>query len=277
MPKNPVRAARQASRQAIRTAKTANRQDARALKTTAKVEKIANKTASKIAKIKAAAPKRAAEAPMEKIEAKGATKISSPKSSGPVKSTPRSMTEVAKGMKPKKSGSKSGSRSGSGGGGGRPAPPRTTPVSETIKKSAEKMGWDLNKKSTPKGKGIYDGMSKDAMDYSARDIIRGGKNTVKETGRQIKMYGEAKGRQANDSYEGAKQAVKRGLDMINPFSTKKKGGSVKKYQTGGKVDPYTTKPTATSSMYKRSGVTLKKNADGTYTKAKVGGMVKRKK
>jgi hypothetical protein len=91
------------------------------------------------------------------------------------------------------------------------------------------------------------------------------------------MYGEAKGRQANDSYEGAKQAVKRGLDMINPFSTKKKGGSVKKYQTGGKVDPYTTKPTATSPMYKRSGVTLKKNPDGTYTKAKVGGMVKRKK
>lgn len=276
MPKNPVRAARQAARQAVRSAKTSSRMDTRAVKTAAKVEKIGAKAAGKVAKIQAAAPKRAASEPMTKMESKGATKIAQ-KTTGPAKSTPRSMTEVAKGMKPKKSGSKSSSRSGSGGGGGRPAPARTTPVSETIKKSAEKMGWDLNKKSTPTGKGAYDGMSKDAMDYSARDIIRGGKNTVKETGRQIKMYGEGKMRQAGDAVEGAKKAVGRGMDFLNPFSSKKKGGSVKKYEAGGKVDPYTTKPTATASMYKRSGVTLKKNPDGTYTKAKVGGMVKRKK
>jgi hypothetical protein len=62
-----------------------------------------------------------------------------------------------------------------------------------------------------------------------------------------------------------------------PPMKRKMGGSTAKYQMGGKVDPYTTKPAATSSMYKRSGVTLKKNADGTYTKAKTGGSVKRKK
>ena len=52
---------------------------------------------------------------------------------------------------------------------------------------------------------------------------------------------------------------------------------MKKYQDGGKVSEYTTKPTATASTYKRSGVTLKKNADGTYTKAKLGGSMKGKK
>lgn len=237
MPKNPVRAARQAARQAVRSAKTSSRMDTRALKTAAKVEKIGAKAAGKVAKIQAAAPKRAASEPMTKMESKGATKIAQ-KTTGPAKSTPRSMSEVAKGMKPaktekKSSGSRSESRSGSGGGGGRPAPAKTTPVSETIRKSAEKMGWDLNKKSTPTGKGIYDGMSKDAMDYSANDIIRGGKNTVKETGRQIQMYGEGKVRQAGDAVEGAKTALKRGLDLLNPFSSKKKGGSVKKYQAGG--------------------------------------------
>jgi hypothetical protein len=53
--------------------------------------------------------------------------------------------------------------------------------------------------------------------------------------------------------------------------------TVKKYQGGGKVDTYTTKPTATASSYKRSGVTLKKNSDGTYSKAKLGGSMKGKK
>ena len=53
---------------------------------------------------------------------------------------------------------------------------------------------------------------------------------------------------------------------------------MKKYDNGGKVtDPYTTKPTATEPTYKRSGVTLKKNPDGTYTKAKLGGSMKGKK
>lgn len=276
MPKNPVRAARQAGRQAVRTAKVAKRQDARSLKTTAKVEKIANKTATKVAKIQAAAPKRAASEPMVKMESKGTTKIAQ-KATGPAKSTPRSMSEVAKGMKPKKK-SGSSSRSGSGGG-GKPAPERKTAVSETIRKSAEKMGWDLNKKSQPRAKGIYDGMSKDAMDYSANDIINAAKNTVNETGRQIKMYGEGKVRQAGDAVEGAKKAVGRGLDFLNPFSSKKKGGSVKKkkYQMGGKVDTYTTKPAATASMYKRSGTTLTKNADGTYSKKKMGGAMKGKK
>jgi len=232
MPKNPVRAARQAGRQAVRTAKVANRQDARAVKTTAKVEKIANKTASKVAKIQAAAPKRAASEPMTKMESKGATKIAQ-KTTGPAKSTPRSMTEVAKGMKPaKKSGSKSSSKPRSGG--GKPTPPKSGSAADFIKKTADRFGVDLNTKSKPKAKGIYDGMSKDAMDYSANDIIRGGKNTIKETGRQIQMYGEGKMRQAGDAVEGAKKAVGRGMDFLNPFSSKKKGGSVKKkYGMGG--------------------------------------------
>lgn len=50
-PKNPVRAARQASRQAIRTAKTVRRQDNRTAKTEKKVGNIAARTATKVAKI----------------------------------------------------------------------------------------------------------------------------------------------------------------------------------------------------------------------------------
>jgi hypothetical protein len=68
-------------------------------------------------------------------------------------------------------------------------------------------------------------------------------------------------------------------NMSTPASmmrSMKKGGT-KKYQMGGKVDPYTTKPTATAPMYKRSGTTLTKNADGTYSKKKMGGAMKGKK
>jgi len=131
MPKNPVRAARQASRQAVRSAKTANRQDARTMRTAAKVEKITAKTANKIAKLNAAAPKRAASEPMEKIEAKGMTKIATPASSGLVKSTaPRSMSEVAKGMKPNK---KSGSSKPKG-----PKTPTPKEVSEKVIKTGKR-------------------------------------------------------------------------------------------------------------------------------------------
>jgi hypothetical protein len=276
MPKNPVRAARQAGRQAVRTAKVANRQDARAVKTTAKVEKIANRTASKVAKIKAAAPKRAAEAPMEKMEAKGMTKISSPKSSGPTKSTPRSMSEVAKGMKPAK---KSGSSKA-------PTPKQAAKtVMGAAKKTADKVkqvvkgSGSSNTGSTGK-KGLADGkMSKNALDYSAREIAEGIKNTGKTVGDAA--YNKAKG-VVDDVYNAAKRKAGYASDAFDAgynFLFKEKGGAVKKkkYQMGGKVDPYTTKPTATAPMYKRSGTTLTKNADGTYSKKKMGGAMKGKK
>jgi hypothetical protein len=275
MPKNPVRAARQAGRQAVRTAKVANRQDARAVKTSAKVEKIANKTASKIAKIQAAAPKKAASEPMVKMESKGATKIAQ-KTTGPSKSTPRSMSEVAKGMKPAK---KSGSSKA-------PTPKQAAKtVMGAAKKTADKVkqvvkgSGSSNTGSTGK-KGLADGkMSKNVLDYSAREIAEGIKNTGKTVGDAA--YNKAKG-VVDDVYNAAKRKAGYASDAFDAgynFLFKEKGGAVKKkkYQVGGKVDPYTTKPTATAPMYKRSGTTLTKNADGTYSKKKMGGNIKRKK
>jgi hypothetical protein len=91
MPKNPVRAARQAGRQEVKAARQTKR-----------VANIQAKTASKVAKINDTVATRALKEPATKMESKGITKIATPASKGPSATTPRSMTEVAKGMKPVK-------------------------------------------------------------------------------------------------------------------------------------------------------------------------------
>lgn len=270
MPKNPVRAARQASRQVIRTAKTANRQDARAINTAKKVEKIATRTADKVAKIKAAAPKRAASEPMEKIEAKGMTKIATPASKGPQATTPRSMTTVAKGMKPVRKVKTTTSKTG----------PKLTPQGKAAvaKADADRYRKDQERGAyvtTPENRNQYQ------KDKVVVDNVKGTVNKLKAA--QDKVSAEAKANpKSEDKYAESDRKAWAALDARRaklglPPMKRKMGGSAAKYQMGGKVDPYTTKPAATSSMYKRSGVTLKKNADGTYTKAKIGGSVKRKK
>ena len=104
-PKNPVRAARQASRQAVHSARITNRQDARTIRTAAKVDKIVKRTATKVNKINDKVVTRANKEPMTKMEPKGMTKIEPkggstglvpvPQLTGPKPSTPRSVTPVA--------------------------------------------------------------------------------------------------------------------------------------------------------------------------------------
>jgi hypothetical protein len=104
-PKNPVRAARQASRQAVRSARITNRQDARTIRTAAKVDKIVKRTATKVNKINDKVVTRANKEPMTKMEPKGMTKIEpkggstglvpAPQLTGPKPSTPRSVTPAA--------------------------------------------------------------------------------------------------------------------------------------------------------------------------------------
>lgn len=226
MAKNPVRAARQAARQAVRSAKTSSRMDTRALKTAAKVEKIGNKAASKVAKIQAKAPKRAAEAPMEKIEAKGMSKIPEKnyKDIPLVKNTtPRSMSEVAKGMKPKKSGSKT---------------PTPKQAAKTVTNAAKKTAGAVKKVVSGKGSsnssstskpGLADGkMSKSALDYSAREIAEGVSNTAKTA--KDAVYNKAKA-VADDVYNTAKRKAGYASDAFDAgynLLFKKKGGAVKK-------------------------------------------------
>jgi hypothetical protein len=258
MPKNPVRAARQASRQAVRSARTSSRQDARAIKTTKKVDAITARAASKVGKINAAAPKRAASEPMQKMESKGMTPITPkfktaaelksgikmPNVSSSIKATtPRSMTEVAKSQAPAKKTAPAKKSAGKPGvkfkDSGRPAAPGPYEAAKQIQRAADKLGMSVGKMTSgsKQGKGIYDGMSKQTMDYSPNDVIRGARNTVNQTGKYIGGYINAKGKQAGDAASSAANAVGRGLDFFNPFSTKKKGGQVgkKKMARGGMV------------------------------------------
>jgi hypothetical protein len=274
MPKNPVRAARQAGRQAVRTAKVANRLDERAIKTTAKVEKIATKTASKVAKIKAAAPKKAASEPMEKLEAKGIGKLAMPKSSTglvPVSTKPRSMTTVAKGMKPtKKSGSTTKAKTG----------PKLTPQGKAAVAKADAARYRKDQEkgayvTTPENRNQYQ------KDKVTVDNVKGTVNKLKAAQDRIlaesKANPKTEGKYAESDRKAWAALDARRAKLGLPPMKRKMGGSAAKYQMGGKVDPYTIKPTATAPMYKRSGTTLSKNSDGTYSKKKMGGTIKRKK
>ena len=253
-PKNPVRAARQAGRQQVRAAK-----DAR------KVAKIETKVASKVAKISgspAAKPvAKTTSAPVAKPAATrgkdtkktaGTYKPSAPTVKLPATAKPKiNMTDTRSKM--------------------------LDMPAETRKAAPAKKGPSASEKNIIK-------MWKDrgytyGKDGKVRD--KNGKTPEENEAQRVKdMFLQPGETPRNTSpfaskEVAAKRALKDALAKV-PFGKKKAGGSVKKYQMGGKVDPYTTKPTATSSMYKRSGVTLKKNADGTYTKAKSGGSVKRK-
>jgi hypothetical protein len=267
-PKNPVRAARQAGRQQVRAAK-----DAR------KVAKIETKVASKVAKISgspAAKPvAKTTSAPVAKPAATKArpgikgrvaearyNKQAKNKKAAPISYSP---TKLPDSPKPtlKITNDMRGTL-------------KEMPA-ETRKAPAKKKGPSASEKNIIK-------MWKDrgytyGKDGKVRD--KDGKTPEENETQRVKdMFLQPGETRQNTSpfaskEVAAKRALKDALDKV-PFGKKKAGGSVKKYQTGGKVDPYTTKPTATASMYKRSGVTLKKNADGTYTKAKSGGSVKRK-
>lgn len=288
MAKNPVRAARQAARQAVRSARTSSRMDTRALKTAAKVEKIGAKAAGKVAKIQAAAPKRAASEPMTKMESKGATKIATPASKGPVKTTPRSMSEVAKGMKPKKSGSKT------------PTPKQVAKkVMNASKKAADATKKVVSNSNSSSGssssskRGLADGsMSKSVLDYSPRQIAEGAYNT----GKAIKddVYNAGK-KVVDDVYNTAKRKagyLGDAFDAGYNFFMKEKGGSVKKkYQAGGMTarPPKSVRkagPSTPGSMFNVPGNKATAPARKVSTPGRInpmtggmkkGGMVKRKK
>jgi hypothetical protein len=261
MPKNPVRAARQASRQAIRTARTSNRQDARTINTAKKVDKIVARTATKVNKIKAAAPKPVAKtgpaaykpsAPTVKLPDVAKPKLKSiPDGKGIIKDMPaetRKAAPVKKKTTPRAT--------------PRPAPaPAPKPAPAPAPAPAQK-------------KGLADGsMSKSAADYSAREIAEG----IYNTGKTIKdeAYNKAKAI-VDDAYNTAKRKagyLGDAFDAAWNFGFKQKGGSVKKkYNNGGRVDktdmkPRTpgVRPTTSSPIRKPIGMMKK------------GGMVKGKK
>lgn len=231
-PKNPVRAARQASRQVIRTARTANRQDARTLKTTAKVDKIAARTATKVNKINDKVATRANNQPATKIEPKGMTKIEpkfktaeetksiikSPAVNFPKSSPPRSVTPAKAPVK------------------------KSAPVKKKVSagkpgvkfKDNGKPAQEVPKPAPAQKKGLADGsMSKNPLDYSAREIVEGAYNT----GKAIKdeAYNKAKAI-VEEAYKTGKRKAGYAGDAFDAgynFLFKKHGGSVKKYQAGG--------------------------------------------
>jgi hypothetical protein len=272
MPKNPVRAARQASRQAIRTARTSNRQDARTINTAKKVDKIVARTATKVNKINDKVATRANKQPAMKLEPKGMTKIEpkfktaeetksiikSPAVNFPKSSPPRSVTPAKAPVK------------------------KSAPVKKKV--SADKPGvkfkdngkpaQEVPKPAPAQKKGLADGsMSKSPVDYSAREIAEG----LYNTGKTIKdeAYNKAKA-VVDDAYNTAKRKAGYVGDAFNAgynLLFKEKGGSVKKkYNNGGRVVTPAMKPrkpgvrpTTSSPVRKPMGMMKK------------GGMVKGKK
>lgn len=283
MPKNPVRAARQAGREAVRAAKD-----------TRKVAKIETKVANKVAKISGTpVAKKATTYKPSAPTVKGPAAVAKPKINttadmrGKMKDMP---AETRKAAPVKKAAPKATPKPAPR---AVPAPPSPTPPKPTPAPkpeanmgSAYKMLTGKNQPdATPKQKLQMEARSankKATAEYNAanaeyRKAFKEAKYGSSYDSQAEKDRKKAAVNSAYDKMRKAKEANTKTFLAEKSAYNRKNGGSVKKYQTGGKVDPYTTKPTATSSMYKRSGVTLKKNADGTYTKAKVGGMVKRKK
>ena len=229
MPKNPVRAARQASRQAIRTARTSNRQDARTINTSKKVDKIVARTATKVNKINNKVTARADKQPMTKMEPKGMTKIEpkfktaeetksiikSPAVNFPKSSPPRSVTPAKAPAKKAAPVKKSA-----------PAPKRKNPGDNGY---VAPPGPATRKPAPAQKKGLADGsMSKSALDYSAREIADG----LYNTGKTIKdaAYNKAKA-VVDDAYNAAKRKAGYASDAFDAgynLLFKEKGGSVKK-------------------------------------------------
>lgn len=213
-PKNPVRAARQASRQTIRTAKTARRQDERTAKTEKKVENIAARTATKVAKISGTA-KPTASAPKFKTaeELKSTIKMPDFKSR---------IVEMAK-DKAKASGT------------GTKAPvAKTTPKSSPEKTPTPKVKKETPKKETPKATPAPVEAYKDNSKQEKVDRLN---KTFGSLYNPDANYTDSFTRSLRESqyYENDKIAkrelnerrAKRGLPPL------KAGGPVKKYQMGG--------------------------------------------
>lgn len=254
MPKNPVRAARQAGRQAVRAAKNTRRETVGAAKTASKVAKIEDKTAAKVGKISGTpAAKKATtykpSAPTVKLPTTTKPKINMTGTKSTMKDMPVSTRKSA------------------------PAKKKSSEMENHITKMWRDKGYEYGK------------------DGKVRD--KNGKTPEENESQRVKdMFLQPGETPANTSpfaskEVAAKRALRDALDKV-PFGKKKAGGSVKKYQTGGmtpgkrvvetnKPDPYTTKATANQPTYKRSGSTLSKNADGTYSPGmkKKGGSVKK--
>ena len=286
MPKNPVRAARQAGREAVRAAKD-----------TRKVAKIETKVANKVAKISGTpVAKKATTYKPSAPTVKGPAAVAKPKINttadmrGKMKDMP---AETRKAAPVKKAAPKATPKPTPR---AVPAPPSPTPPKPTpAPKPEANMGIGSVYKfitgkeqpeATPKQKLQMEARSankKATADYNAanaeyRKAFNEAKSASSYDSQAEKDRKKAAVNSAYDKMRKAKEAnTKTFLDEKSAYN-RKNGGAVKKYQMGGKVDPYTTKPTATASMYKRSGSTLTKNADGTYSKGaikKKGGTVKK--
>lgn len=251
MPKNPVRAARQAGRQQVRAAKQAS-----------KVAKIQNRTQTKLGKIQGSTP--------------ASTTSSTPapkfKTAAELKSTIK-MPDMGASLN--KLARESSIKNGTGTKAPAPATKKSAPTKKSTPKpkagpqltpqgkaAVEKANAERYRKDREQGTYITKPESRNQQqkDKVVVDNVKG--TVAKLKALQDKAYKDSK---IKAKAELNARRAQRGLPPI-----KSMGG-------GTTTDPYTTKPTATASTYKRSGVTLKKNPDGTYSKAKIGGAVKGKK
>jgi hypothetical protein len=356
MPKNPVRAARQAGRQAVRAAKDTRREKIGAAKTASKVAKIESRTASKVGKISGTTAKPVAKSiPVAKTTTtkvrpgiKG--RIAEARSNKQAKNKPATPISYSPTKLPD-------------------LPKTSIKITSDMRGTLKDMPAETRKAPTKKGpseseKNIVKMWRDKGYEYGKDGKVRdkNGKTPEENEAQRVKdMFLQPGETRANTSpfaskEVAAKRALKDALAKI-PFGKKKAGGSVKKYQAGGmtkpavrpgntvkpprsvrgpkqspsdmrqpygpsmkpvgpgntartpkpyrknistpasimkpmkhggakkyqdggKVDPYTTKPTTGASSYKRSGTTLTKNSDGTYSKTavkKMGGSMKGKK
>ena len=236
MPKNPVRAARQAGREAVRAAKD-----------TRKVAKIETKVAKKVAKIsgtpvakkattyKPSAPTVKAPAPAAKPKINITDDMK-----GKVKDMPVATRKAA------------------------PAKKKPSAMEKQIDKMWADRGFTYGK----------DGKVRNAQGLTPAEAEEA--ERVRKNAQELVKKSQAKRETMN--WIQKQQDRFKSSPSTPDFKKPTPADSSSKFQMGGKVDPYTTKPTATASMYKRSGSTLTKNADGTYSKGaikKKGGTVKK--
>lgn len=315
-PKNPVRAARQAGRQAVRAAKDTRRETIGAAKTASKVAKIESRTARKVGKISGTTAKPVAKAaPAAYKPVKLPVTAVKPKLNttadmrGKIKDMP---AETRKAAPVKKGPSES---------------------EKNIVKMWRDKGYEYGKDGKVRDKNgktpeeneaqrvkdmfLQPGETRaNTSPFASKEVAakRALKDALakipfgkKKAGGSVKKY-QAGGmtvkpprsiRGPKQSPSDMRQPVSPSQKPVGPGNTARtpkpyrknistpasimkpmKHGGAKKYQAGGKVDPYTTRPTTGASSYKRSGATLTKNSDGTYSKTavkKMGGSMKGKK
>jgi len=256
MPKNPVRAARQAGRQAVRAAKDTRRETLGAAKTASKVAKIESRTASKVGKISGTAtakpvaskPATAAKptsfkpsAPTVKLPATAAkpTVNVTADMRGKMKDMPAATRKAAP---VKKATPKPTPRAV-------PAPPSPTPPKPTPAPKPEANMGNAYKMLT--GKNQPDATPKQKLQMEARSANK--KATAEYDAANAayrKAFNEAKSGSSydsqaekdrkkaavNDTYDKMRKAkeanTKTFLDEKSAYN-RKHGGAVKKYQAGG--------------------------------------------